>query len=505
MSNTIVRSGNVKLVFDRVDWQLLDANVNMTTTSYNQSIANSIVRLNTTSNLNVQANANFTASARIFKYDQEVRTQFAQDINTYFGVGASSNVSYTQNATNMFAAVNSGALVKTLELVKVKVGGGFRGTDLDANVFSKNSGGSFGKDMYVSAFGYDTAGWDDINSVGGEFDSSIEVNNYIGTFTGNVTYRKNNQTVEGFDGVTFQRVLYGEERPEELALLSPLENLVFDIKTSPYAYNNVNQVVASISVGPYVTSNISRVGNTLTINNDVGTNLLSNADVISLSSSKANITGSSFTVSNVATTSFTVNIPGLTASDVSGAGAVTFQKGPQTTEVEYIVHHDMFGGEEYLRVLQDGSKATVSSAKFNIFDDQLTVANVSVLPQPAPGKPGVVWVDGTERIEYRLIVGDTIKSLTRGTRGTTIQTHNTGVAVVSGAKTEVFDDPGNSGFTDRDPSTQIWIKTDGTTQGLTDVTNRSTAVTIGAFLHGDSVSSVGFDVRGFDADPFDGI
>ena len=505
LSNTIVRSGNVKLVFDRVDWQLLDANCNMTTTSYNQSIANSIVRLNTTSNLNVQANANFTASARIFKYDQEVRTQFAQDINTYFGVGASSNVSYTQNATNMFAAVNSGALVKTLELVKAKVGGGFRGTELDANVFSKNSGGSFGKDMYVSAFGYDTAGWDDISSVGGEFDSSIEVNNYIGTFTGNITYRKNNQTVEGFDGITFQRVLYGEERPEELALLSPLENLVFDIKTSPYAYNNVNQVVAAISVGPYVTSNISRVGNTLTINNDVGTNLLSNADVISLSSSKANITGSSFTVSNVATTSFTVNIPGLTASDVSGAGAVTFQKGPQTTEVEYIVHHDMFGGEEYLRVLQDGSKATISSAKFNIFDDQLTVANVSVLPQPAPGKPGVVWVDGTERIEYRLIVGDTIKSLTRGTRGTTIQTHNTGVAVVSGAKTEVFDDPGNSGFGDRDPSTQIWINTDGTTQGLTDVTNRSTAVTIGAFLHGDSVSSVGFDVRGFDADPFDGI
>ena len=48
------------------------------------------------------------------------------------------NVSYTQNATNMFAAVNSGALVKTLGLVKTKVGGGFRGTELDANVFSKN-------------------------------------------------------------------------------------------------------------------------------------------------------------------------------------------------------------------------------------------------------------------------------------------------------------------------------------------------------------------------------
>ena len=37
----------------------------------------------------------------------------------------------------MYNAVNSGALVKTLSLVKDKVGGGFRGEELDANVFSK--------------------------------------------------------------------------------------------------------------------------------------------------------------------------------------------------------------------------------------------------------------------------------------------------------------------------------------------------------------------------------
>ena len=443
--------------------------------------------------------------ARIFKYDQEVRTQFVKDIDTYYGAGASSNVSYTQDATNMFAAVNSGALVKTLGLVKTKVGGGFRGEEIDANVFTKNSGSSFGKDMYEQAFGWDSAGWDDVNNVGGSFDSSIEVNNYIGTFTGNVTYRKNNETVEGFDGVTFQRVLYGEERPEELALLSPLENLVFDITTSPYAYDANNQVVSAISVGPYTTSNISRAGNTLTINNDVGTYLLSNADVISLSSSSSNITGSSFIVSNVASTSFTVNIPGLTASDVSGAGDVTFQKGPATTEVEYIVHHDMFGGEEYLRVLRDGSTSSTTTQKFNIFDDEIQVADATKLPKPAPGKPGIVWIDGTERVEYRLVVGNTIKSLTRGTRGTTIQTHNQGVAVVSGAKTQIFDDPGTAGYGDRDPRTQVWLKEDGTTQGLTDVTNRSTTVTIAAFLHGDSASATGFDVRGFDADPWDGI
>jgi len=505
LSNTIVRAGNVRLVFDRVDWRMLDANCNISSTSYSQSIANNIVKLNSSTNAQVQANANFTASARIFKYDQEVRTQFVKDIDTYFGAGANANVSYTQNVTSMYNAVNSGALTKTLELVKTKVGGGFRGEELDANVFTKESGGSFGKDMYRSAFGFDTAGFDDTTSAGGTFDSSIEVNNYIGTFTGNITFRKNNETVEGFDGVTFQRVLYGEERPEELALLSPLENLVFDITTSPFAFDGNSQVVGAISVGPYSTSNISRVGSTLTINNDVGVNLLSNSDVITLSSSSANISGNAFTVSNVASTSFTVNIPGLTASDVSGAGNVTFQKGPQTTEVEYIVHHDMFGGEDYYRVLRDGSTSSTLAKKFNIFDDELTVADATKLPTPAPGKPGVVWVNGSERIEYRLVVGNTIKSLTRGTRGTTIQDHNIGLPVVSGANTEIFDDSGNAGFGARDPREPNWLKTDGSTQGLTDITNRSTVVTIAAFLHGDSTSAVGFDVRGFDTDTWDGI
>jgi hypothetical protein len=407
----------------------------------------------------------------------------------------------------MFAAVNSGALVKTLGLVKTKVGGGFRGTELDANVFTKTSGSSFGKDMYETAFGWDSAGFDDINNIGGAFDSSIEVNNYIGTFTGNVTYRKNNETVEGFDGVTFQRVLYGEERPEELVLLSPLENLVFDITTSPYAYDANNQIVSAITVGPYTTANFTRSNTTtLTINNEVGINLLNNGETVAItnSGSDTKIVGN-FTVANASSTSFTITIPGLTASNLTTAANVTFQKGPNSTEVEYIVHHDMFGGEEYLRVLRDGSKATTTTEKFNIFDDEIHVADASKLPKPAPGKVGVAWVDGTERVEYRLIVGNTIKSLTRGTRGTTIQTHIQGVSVVSGAKTEVFDDPGTAGFGDRDPRSQVWLKEDGTTQGLTDITNRSTTVTIGAFLQGDSSSAVGFDVRGFDADPWDGV
>ena len=48
---------------------------------------------------------------------------------------------------------------------------------------------------------------------------------------GNVTLVKNDETYEGFDGVTFQRVLYGEERPEELAVIDPKETLIMTVTT----------------------------------------------------------------------------------------------------------------------------------------------------------------------------------------------------------------------------------------------------------------------------------
>ena len=46
-----------------------------------------------------QANANFTASQEYLNTIQEVRTQFVEDIDTYFGAGANANISYTQNTS----------------------------------------------------------------------------------------------------------------------------------------------------------------------------------------------------------------------------------------------------------------------------------------------------------------------------------------------------------------------------------------------------------------------
>ena len=94
-------------------------------------------------------------------------------------------------------------------------------------------------------------------------------------------------------------------------------------------------------------------------------------------------------------------------------------------------------------------------------------------------------------------------------RGNTYINHPTGVSVVSAGLKEVFDMPeskgGSTGFADRDPDTALWLKSDGTTRSLADRTNRSTVTTIGAFLHGDIVSSIGFDSVAWDSIGWDSI
>ena len=142
-----------------------------------------------------------------------------------------------------------------------------------------------------------------------------------------------------------------------------------------------------------------------------------------------------------------------------------------------------------------------------------------------------MWIDSSERVEYSQIIGNKLVNVTRGTRGTTIpngpiytydssnnavqgtvfSNHATGTTVVSAGKADVFDatikDGGSEGYLDRDPMVANWLRPDGTQQSITDITNRSSASgsKISAFLHGDSVSSVGFDSRPFDSIGWDSI
>ena len=47
--------------------------------------------------------------------------------------------------------------------------------------------------------------------------------------------------------MTFQRVLYGEERPEELALFDPYETLIFRVTTNAYELGNVSANVVHVN------------------------------------------------------------------------------------------------------------------------------------------------------------------------------------------------------------------------------------------------------------------
>lgn len=258
-----IRKLNETIVFDRTNWQLTQADWNKVTTPLNQSIARNIANLMVATALEVGNNSNTRAIDRIFKFDPAVQATFIAEINTYFNdVTASSNTEIVGNADALYNVLEAGQLKLTQELVKDKVGGNFRGETLDAQEFSTIIEQVDYVNQVIDEFGFDTEQWDtnsdndqtvftddrnvenygEVTSIGiGDtaWDSTIQLVNYEGVFNtltqNNVTLRRNNESVEGFDGVTFQRVLYGEERPEEMALFDPLESVVMTVTTSAFS------------------------------------------------------------------------------------------------------------------------------------------------------------------------------------------------------------------------------------------------------------------------------
>jgi hypothetical protein len=545
-----VRTNKVSMIFDRVDWRLAAYGHNAASQSYTVSIAENIADINSNSIANVSnvSSNSYSASGRMFKFDPDVRAQFEKDVagyiySTNFAVTDERYRSVTQedygnviitdtsNAIQIQGAVESGALAKTLYLIKEKVGGTWQGEELDANVFAMTVSGQDSL-MLQGSFGYDTTEFDATSGFGSQFDSMINVENYEGTFTGNSTYREGGITYDGFDGVSFNQMLYGEERPEELVYLSPLENFVMHVTTDPIAYGANNVPIAAISVGPYVAANISNsVANVVTITSPQAATLLNDADTVTLTDTGNTILSGSFTIANVTTTSFEIPLAGVNSTVITNAGDVTITSGVSAVRTEYLVHQDLFGGDEYLRILGDGSGSTTTATAINAWDTEIEVSDASKLPIPKASIPGAVWIDNSERIEYLKISGNKLLGVTRGTRGTTVPNgpvytydssnnailgntfvaHPAGAPVVSAGKADVFDasikDGGSEGFANRDPSVANWLKADGSQKSITDVTNRNTGSgsTIAAFLHGDSVSSVGFDSRPWDSVAWDSI
>jgi hypothetical protein len=243
--DNVFRHNNTTLVFDRTNYELTQFGHNRSNTTVNVSIARNIANINQMNEANITASSQMRAIDRIFKFDPIVRASFVAEVNSHFNnSSAGTNTSIITNASVLHDIINAGNLSTTLTLVKEKVGGGWRGELLDANLFTNAVAGLDSTVDFLSSFGWDTDPWDMY-----ALDRTVEVVNYEGIFSelaqGNITLRRNNDTYEGFDGATFKKILYGEERPEEMVFLDPLESLIIDVYTSPYAGGNTSTTPVS--------------------------------------------------------------------------------------------------------------------------------------------------------------------------------------------------------------------------------------------------------------------
>jgi hypothetical protein len=319
-------------------------------------------------------------------------TSFTNDVSNFTKISSPYEL-ITGNVTEINYAINNGSLNNTLALVKTAAGGDFQGEVTDANLFTR----SFGVDTntFQSQIGFNRTGWNTE-----KLDVQVDVKNYQGVFNtaiaGNeVSFERDGTVYEGFDGVTFKRVLYGEERPQELIMVEPLETLIFR-----------------------VTSHKHLKGNT------------------SLSSASAN-----------------------------------------SSTVKYQITSNIYGDTEFIRIKQDGSTTTTTSANLYTYSDEITVANASVLAKPLARIPGIIWV-GSERIEYtkRNTNTNKLSGLSRGTNGTSIQDWVSGTEVINANSSEQFNDYPTSG--------NVWL--DNGAVSLADLGNANVtdSSSIMRFLHG---------------------
>ena len=257
-----IRRANTTISFDRTNYQLTESAWDVANVSLQTSIGYNIANLSVQTKQEVSANVSVRAADKLFKFDSQVQAQFIAEVNTYYNdVTAARNTEIVGNGTVMAGLVASGQLKNTLALIKDKVGGNFRGETLDASKFSSIVDQADYMSAIQTDFGFDSDLFDEntdnddtvftdnrnltnygpVTTYGigdAKWDNSKQIVSYEGVFDSNanpVTLRKNGESYDGFDGITFQRVAYGEERPEELALLDPLESVIFTVTTSDFS------------------------------------------------------------------------------------------------------------------------------------------------------------------------------------------------------------------------------------------------------------------------------
>ena len=518
---------------DRTNWRFTEYLWNANTVPLENSITNNIVNLTTQTVREVAANSNVRAIDRIFKFDPGVVAQFNLDVennyqvyttdkayqaNTYVrrandvlraefdlykankyvsaGTGFKSTdwdlqeAPYTDIITNVdvvYDIVESGNLNFTLALLKNKVGGDWQGETLDANVFTKVVPGTDPTYDYQTIFGYGTEDYEQFY-----WDVVQEVNNYVGIFKEppEVNLRRNDKDYDGFDGISFLRVLYGEERPEELIQVDPYETFIVNCVTNTqtavipigaldsYYIDGANTVIGSDKnlIDPPTGTEVFGLNGNIAFNagsitavnlsDDLIERSYGTCRAVSIEAVDATGSGSGAT--------FRLNLqtppdgwpggaswPQIANVEVLEGGTgydplsttlyLTVALNKNANPVQFQIFESLFGQTDYSRVRD---RALLADDLYT-WSEEIVLTDPKLVPDPLPGKPGYLWIDGSELVKYERKNKTTgvITQFQRGAEGTTIQNW------YANANVEVWDGSLTNSFNNLDPQSNIWLDT----------------------------------------------
>lgn len=515
-ANDPIRHNKLNLTYDRTNWRFTEYLWNSNTTSLEQSITNNIVNLSAQTVKQVSANSDVRAIDRIFKFDPVVINQFNLDIENNYGIfdttinyAANSYVrrvndvftsefdlyksnkavsaqtgfkatdwdlqeapysAITTNVNVVYDIVSSGNLNFTLALLKNKVGGGWQGETLDADVFTKVVPGADPTYDYQTQFGYGSQDYEQFY-----WDVVQEVNNYVGIFKQppDVNLRRNDRDYDGFDGVSFLKVLYGEERPEELVQVDPYETFIVNCVT--------NTQTAKIPIGFADSYTDPNTGNIVTGRN--GNIVVTGGEITQVNLSQDLIKRSFGTCRAVdlyaedsgntgSNASFRVNLqaapdgwpgsqswPQIGNVEITQAGTgydantttvwMTVALNKNANPVQFQIFESLFGQTDYGMI----RNTTTLKEDLMSWDEEIVLENPDIAPDPLPGVPGYIWLNGSELIKYARKNPTTgaLTQIQRGAEGTTIQDWKVSDNV------KVWDGTPASKFNNLNPQKSVWL------------------------------------------------
>lgn len=455
-SSSPIRRIKNTLAFDRTNWKLTEFAWDPTSETENFSIAKNIVSLWNSTPQEVAVRPETRAVDRIFRFNPEVEQTFRTELTEFFNdFNAADNPDIAGNVQAIQQVLDAGQLSRTIALVKEKVGGGFRGEELDGGKFSLNQQRTEFLQDQITEFGWDNQFWDEnsdgdtntlvddrnadnygvVTSVGiGDipWDNALDIISYEGVFgdvEANIAFRVNNDIIDGFDGVTFQRVLYGEERPEEMILLSPLEGIIMTVTTRPEGLQPAGQSFYdpgnpddNVENWQFPTAGDFSVY--FWVNPDDGYDSLENDTGADVGPGQLDW--------------FAGEEPGAWDRLISESEEEFEFTAPVSDDAKTItfrIHQDLLGGTEYYRIQDDFTVTLVND--LDIDSEEIVVDDDRFLRNATTTNPGELWING-ELIQYGRRFNNVVSLLVRGSKGTTIQPHAAGSKVFDAGDTERF-------------------------------------------------------------------